>query len=137
MVSSERAFAAKHLGNGRVLASDLAAKGDPNGSSDDWRRAIKRNVRELLPLLEYVEYSVLVEGFYDVTPDHQPVIGPVPGHDGLWLAAGFSGHGFMLAPAVCRALADLLVDRTSNPLFESFALERFERGQLTPELQMV
>ncbi len=137
VISSERAFAAKHLASGRVLASHLAANGDPNGSSDDWRRAIKRNVRELLPLLEYVEYSVLVEGFYDVTPDNQPVLGPVPGHDGLWLAAGFSGHGFMLAPAVSRALANLLVDRTSNPLFEDFALERFERAQLTPELQVV
>ena len=137
VISSERAFAAKHLASGRVLASHLAANGDPSGSSDDWRRAIKRNVRELLPLLEYVEYSVLVEGFYDVTPDNQPVLGPVPGHDGLWLAAGFSGHGFMLAPAVSRALANLLVDRTSNPLFEDFALERFERAQLTPELQVV
>ena len=137
VISSERAFAAKHLANGRVLASHLAANGDPNGSSDDWQRAIKRNVRELLPQLEYVEYSVLVEGFYDVTPDNQPVLGPVPGHDGLWLAAGFSGHGFMLAPAVSRALANLLVDRTSDPLFEDFALERFERAQLTPELQVV
>ncbi len=137
VISSERAFAAKHLANGRVLASHLAAAGDANGHSSEWRRAIKQNVRELLPLLEYVEYSVLVEGFYDVTPDNQPVVGPVSGVDGLWLAAGFSGHGFMLAPAISRALANLFVDRTSDPLFEDFALERFEREQLTPELQVV
>ena len=137
VISTERAFAAKHLANGRVLASHLAAEGDPNGRSNDWRRAIRQNVSELLPVLEYVEYSVLVEGFYDVTPDNQPVLGPVPGHEGLWLAAGFSGHGFMLAPAVSRAVANLLVDRTSDPLFEDFALDRFERAQLTPELQVV
>jgi sarcosine oxidase, subunit beta len=137
VISAERAFAAKHLANGRVLASHLAADGDPGGRSNEWRRAIKQNVSDLLPVLEYVEYSVLVEGFYDVTPDNQPVLGPVPGHDGLWLAAGFSGHGFMLAPAVSRAVANLLVDRTSDPLFEDFALDRFERAQLTPELQVV
>lgn len=137
VISAERAFAAKHLANGRVLASYLAANGDPTGSAADWRRTIKQNVRELLPLLEYVEYSMLVEGFYDVTPDNQPVLGPVPGHEGLWLAAGFSGHGFMLAPGVSRALANLFVDRTSDPLFEDFALERFERAQLTPEMQVV
>ena len=137
VISSERAFAAKHLANGRVLASHLTAAGDANGHSGEWRRAIRQNVRELLPLLEYVEYSLLVEGFYDVTPDNQPVVGPVPGLEGLWLAAGFSGHGFMLAPAISRALADLFVDRTSDPLFEDFALDRFERQQLTPELQVV
>lgn len=137
VISSERAFAAKHLANGRVLASYLAAAGDPDERSGDWRRAIKQTVGELLPVLEYVEYSMLVEGFYDVTPDNQPVLGPVPGLEGLWLAAGFSGHGFMLAPAVSRALASRLVDRTSDPLFEHFALERFERAQLLPEPQVV
>ena len=57
-------------------------------------------------MLEYVTYPVVVEGFYDVTPDHQPVIGPVSEHDGLWVAAGFSGHGFMIAPAVGRIVAE-------------------------------
>jgi sarcosine oxidase subunit beta len=137
VVSAERAFAAKHLANGRVLASDLSADGDPEAGSQAWRGAIRRHVRELLPLLEYVEYTDLVEGFYDVTPDNQPVVGPLPGLPGLWLAAGFSGHGFMLAPAISQAVANLLVDRTSHPLFEQFGLERFERAQLTPELQVV
>jgi sarcosine oxidase subunit beta len=137
VVSSERAFAAKHLANGRVLASDLSADGDPEAGSQAWRGAIKRHARELLPVLEYVEYTVLVEGFYDVTPDNQPIVGLLPGLQGLWLAAGFSGHGFMLAPAISQAVANLFVDGTSHPLFEHFGLERFERAQLAPELQVV
>lgn len=137
VISSERAFAAKQLANGRVLASDLSADGDPAERAQAWRGAIRRSSRELLPVLEYVEYTVLTEGFYDVTPDNQPVVGPLPGLPGLWVAAGFSGHGFMLAPAVSQAVANLLVDRTSHPLFEEFAFERFERAQLTPELQVV
>ena len=47
-------------------------------------------------------------GIYDCTPDVQPVIGAVDGHDGLLVAAGFSGHGFKLAPGVGAMVADLV-----------------------------
>ncbi|WP_405178462.1 FAD-binding oxidoreductase [Nocardia sp. NBC_01377] len=48
-------------------------------------------------------------GAYDVTPDYNPVIGPAP-VDGLFLAAGFSGHGFKISPAVGKLVADLVTD---------------------------
>ncbi len=50
---------------------------------------------------------MLVRGEYDVTPDHQPLLGRVD--DGLYVAAGFSGHGFMIAPAVARIIADAVL----------------------------
>jgi sarcosine oxidase subunit beta len=77
----------------------------------------------------------VVEGFYDVTPDHQPFVAPV--ENGLWVAAGFSGHGFMIAPAVSRIVADALVGGRHDPALESFALDRFARGALAPEIQVV
>src|SRR5207237_1102819 len=46
-------------------------------------------------------------GLYEMTPDYQPLIGPL--QSGLWVAAGFSGHGFMMAPAVGRWLATWIV----------------------------
>jgi glycine/D-amino acid oxidase-like deaminating enzyme len=52
-------------------------------------------------------------GCYDVTPDYNPIIGPSP-LDGLFLATGFSGHGFKISPAVGRFVADLLVDGTTD-----------------------
>jgi sarcosine oxidase subunit beta len=137
VVSSELRFAAKHLQNGRVLASDLSATGDPDENAPAWRASVKDTAHQLLPILEYVTYPIVVEGFYDITPDHQPVIGPVPGHDGLWVAAGFSGHGFMMAPAVGRIVADALIDARHDPALASFSLGRFARGLLTPELQIV
>jgi sarcosine oxidase subunit beta len=137
VVSAERRFAAKQLASGRVLASDLSANGDPLRGEAAWREAVRRHGRELLPVLEYVTYPVLVEGFYDVTPDHQAVLGPVAGLDGLWLAAGFSGHGFMMAPAVGRLLAGAVLGDPPDPLLEPFRLERFESGRLLPELQIV
>lgn len=135
VVSAEWRFAAKHLGSGRVLASDLAADGDPGVNAAAWRAHVKENVRRLVPVLEYVTYPILVEGFYDVTPDHQPVIAPV--ESGVWVAAGFSGHGFMIAPAVGRIVADALLTGSHDPALDSFALDRFERGTLAPELQIV
>ena len=70
-------------------------------------------------------------GIYDVTPDWEPVIGRVPGADGLYVAAGFSGHGFKLAPAVGLALAELILDGAAET-FDLSLLEpdRFERGDL-------
>ncbi len=137
VVSAERRFAAKHLGNGRMLASDLAAAGDPEEGAPRWRAHVAETVAELLPILEYVTYPIVVEGFYDVTPDHQPLIGPVPGHEGLWLAAGFSGHGFMIAPAVGRIVSEGVLGLGRDSALEAFALDRFERGHVIPELQIV
>jgi sarcosine oxidase, subunit beta len=71
-------------------------------------------------------------GCYDVTPDWNPVISAGP-HDGLVIAAGFSGHGFKIAPAVGRLIADLVIDGTSgDPRIpeRSFRLSRFADGDL-------
>jgi glycine/D-amino acid oxidase-like deaminating enzyme len=71
-------------------------------------------------------------GCYDVTPDWNPVISAT-GHDGLFVAAGFSGHGFKIAPAVGRLVADLVVDgRSNDPRIPEtdFRLSRFAEGEL-------
>lgn len=49
-------------------------------------------------------------GLYDVTPDWQPVIDRMPDVEGFFSAVGFSGHGFKIAPAVGRAMAELVLD---------------------------
>ena len=46
-------------------------------------------------------------GIEAFTPDDLPVLGPVPGVDGLLVATGFSGHGFALVPAIGDILARL------------------------------
>ncbi|HLI37188.1 MAG TPA: FAD-binding oxidoreductase [Streptosporangiaceae bacterium] len=49
-------------------------------------------------------------GLREMTPDDHAIVGPVPEAGGLWVAAGFSGHGFMQAPAVGQAVSDWLLD---------------------------
>lgn len=71
-------------------------------------------------------------GCYDVTPDWNPIISTGP-LDGLVIAAGFSGHGFKISPAVGRLVADLVVDgRSSDPRIpeSDFRLARFADGDL-------
>ena len=136
VVSSELRFAAKQLASGRVLASDLAARGDEQAGRTRWRATIRAAVEELLPHLAYVSYPLLVRGCYDVTPDRQPALGPVPGLEGLFVAAGFSGHGFMIAPAVARIIADAVAG-SLDPVLETLGVQRFAEGRLVPERQLV
>jgi glycine/D-amino acid oxidase-like deaminating enzyme len=69
-------------------------------------------------------------GCYDVTPDFNPVISETP-VKGMIVAAGFSGHGFKISPAVGRLVADIVIDgKSSHPdIPESdFRLSRFADG---------
>ena len=134
VVAAERGFAAKQLADGRVLASDLRARGDGESGRELWRATIRNASEALLPQLTHVSYPLLVAGIYDVTPDHQPVLGPVD--DGLIVAAGFSGHGFMIAPAVARITADAVAGER-DPVLDVLGADRFAAGRLVSEPQLV
>ena len=134
VVSAERRFAAKQLADGRVLTSDLGARGD-EAQREAWRANVRAGIDELLPALAYVSFPLLVRGEYDVTPDHQPILGRVA--DGLYVAAGFSGHGFMIAPAVARIVADAATGAPADETLGILDLARFEENRLVPEPQLV
>lgn len=74
-------------------------------------------------------------GLYENTPDFQPLIGPL--QPGLWMAGGFSGHGFMMAPVVGHWLAQWMLDGASPVELSAFAPDRFTRGALQPERNVV
>ena len=136
VIAPELRFAAKQLHDGRVLASDLGATGDPETEAPEWRRNVRAAISDLLPILEYVGLDVLVSGSYDVTPDRQPILGPLPGHDGLHVAAGFSGHGFMIAPAVGRIVAGGVAGERDTVL-DILDSRRFQEGRTVPEPQVI
>jgi glycine/D-amino acid oxidase-like deaminating enzyme len=136
VVTPELAFAAKHLADGRVLASDLAGRGNADAGRARWHATIRAGIEQLLPRLQYVSFSLLVSGAYDVTPDHQPILGAVPGHDDVFVACGFSGHGFMIAPAVARITADAVEGRRDEAI-DVLGIDRFATGRLVPEPQLV
>jgi sarcosine oxidase subunit beta len=89
----------------------------------------------LLPMLEYVSLPIAVEGFYDMTPDAQPIIDALD--DGLWVAAGFSGHGFMVAPSTGRLVADGLGGRELPEWGGALRADRFAGGRKEREAQVI
>ena len=82
------------------------------------------------PGLERAGFCGDYAGCYDVTPDFNPIISAMP-VAGLITAAGFSGHGFKISPAVGELIADLVTTGASgDPLVPAadFRFERFAEG---------
>ena len=70
-------------------------------------------------------------GLYDMTPDAHPILGRVG--EGVFVACGFSGHGFMQSPAVGRALAEEILEGESSFDLSPYRLERFAGGAVFAE----
>ena len=70
-------------------------------------------------------------GLHSDTPDYMAILGEIPTIHGLYLACGFSGHGFMHSPAVGRLMADLILGQATLPNNRSLGLDRF-RHQVKP-----
>ena len=67
-------------------------------------------------------------GLYDMSPDDNPLIGPVPGIEGLIAVCGSSGHGFKLGAGVGEEMARLVVEGRSE-LLAPFRVDRFKKAQ--------
>jgi glycine/D-amino acid oxidase-like deaminating enzyme len=68
-------------------------------------------------------------GIYDVTPDWHPVLDALEEVPGLFVAAGFSGHGFKLCPAVGALMAGLVTAGQRDERAELFRADRFRAGR--------
>lgn len=70
-------------------------------------------------------------GLYEMTPDHNPVLGAHPAVRGFLFASGFSGHGLMMSPATGKIVSEIIRTGQSSTFDVSvFAPDRFERGAL-------
>jgi sarcosine oxidase subunit beta len=68
--------------------------------------------------------------YYEMTPDDHPIVGRVPGVDGLYVAAGFSGHGFMHAPATAQLIVEEMLEGRATTLdISDLSIERFRTGR--------
>jgi sarcosine oxidase subunit beta len=89
------------------------------------------------PILEQAEIMRGWGGLYDITPDDNAIIGPLPGAEGFLCAIGFSGHGFQQGPTVGRVLAELILDGYTGFDLSPFAHDRFDRGEGKGETRVV
>ncbi|MCZ6619627.1 MAG: FAD-binding oxidoreductase [Gammaproteobacteria bacterium] len=81
-----------------------------------------------LPSLAGITFEEAWAGMIDVLPDVVPVMDKVDSHPGLFLATGFSGHGFGIGPGAGRVMADMVQGRPAVHDLNRFRLSRFTDG---------
>ena len=90
-----------------------------------------------LPALADAAVSHAWAGLYEMTPDHNPIIGPSSDVEGFYTIAGFSGHGFQHAPAAGRILSDVITGRDPKFDLSPFTLDRFSSRTTSAEANVV
>ena len=86
-----------------------------------------------LPVLAELPVRSSWWGYYEVSPDHNAIVGETAAPSGFFYATGFSGHGFQQAPAVGEHVAELMVGREPTLDLSPLSLDRFRRGEARPE----
>ncbi|BFH73246.1 FAD-binding oxidoreductase [Sulfurisphaera javensis] len=73
-------------------------------------------------------------GYYEMTPDHSHIMGfSESWPEGLYIDAGYSGHGMMFAPYSGKIMADLIADNKKDPMLSIFSPDRFTKNKLLSE----
>jgi sarcosine oxidase subunit beta len=134
VVAFERGFAGKQLTNRVLYLGCLRETADVDDLTFIEQTLFAGST--VLPILSEVAVRRVMGGIYDNTPDRRPLLGPVNGVDGLFLATGFSGHGFMIAPAVGEMVAASIIGRSHDLPLEEFSLDRFSRASSREALQI-
>ncbi len=108
------------------------------GYSEEWLPRLGDAIAARAPRLLDVGLTDGWAGLYEVTPDHNALIGRSSTTPNFLYATGFSGHGFLQAPAVGEVIRDLHLGRTPFIDISPLTAERFTNGaQARPEAQIV
>jgi len=124
--------------------SFIMGRGDDNEPRDlritsSWQflDEMAKTVTKLLPPIGELRVIRQWAGLYNITPDKQPIYGPTKNLEGFYLAVGFSGHGFMLAPMTGLLIAEQILGEKNTIDISKLTLERFEKGELVLEPSVV
>jgi sarcosine oxidase subunit beta len=124
--------------------SFIMGLGDPHepvghdvGHSWQFLESMAVKICEILPLLRELRVVRQWSGSYNMSPDAHPIIGEAPELRGFYMAVGFSGHGFMLAPVTGQVLAEMITGAEPSLPVKALGLERFALGSLNVEPSVV
>lgn len=104
----------------------------------DWLTNWARAMEEMVPAARRLRVMRVWSGFYEMTPDHSHIMGR--GKDwpeGLYVASGFSGHGFMLAPLTGELMAEYVATGRLSDLAAPFSPDRFSSGNMLKEAVVI
>lgn len=102
----------------------------------EFEKRVSEAFGSIIPGLKHARILRHWAGYYAMSPDGNPLLGEykIPGY---YLAAGFSGHGYMMAPSVGEGLADLIINGQSDLPLDYYDPERIDRGEFREDaLQM-
>ncbi len=122
----------------------LSNHDEPVGDNQavDWQW-MEHTLELALPRFPFLEQAELDRkacwaGLYEITPDHIPILGRMPGVENFYNACGFSGHGVQHAPATGLILAEEILDGASHSFdISDFRYERFAREKVKLEANIV
>jgi len=103
----------------------------------DWLEIVAGVAAHRAPRLVDVGIAGGWTGFYETTPDHNAVIGSARDVPRFFYATGFSGHGFLLGPAVGEVVRDLVLGRAPSVDVSVFSAERFTASSARPEHNII
>jgi len=122
----------------------LMGMSDPNErpgfsveTTEDWIPGLMEVVRRRAPRIADVGIRGGWAGLYEMTPDHNAIIGEAAGVSRFLYATGFSGHGFLQGPAVGEILRDMVLHRSPFVDISPLSVERFDAAALRPEYNIV
>lgn len=114
---------------------------EPEGynTKSSWQFLVEMasRVTKLLPPLASLNVVRQWAGLYDMCPDRQPILDGSAEVKGYYTAAGFSGHGFMIAPMTGLLVAEMVMGKSTSMPVHMFSAGRFERGDLFIEPSVV
>jgi sarcosine oxidase, subunit beta len=103
------------------------------GGKEPALEEVAEHAARRLPMLVDLPVQSSWWGYYEMSPDHNALVGRATEIDGFFYATGFSGHGFQQAPAVGEHVAELVAGRRPTLDLSAFDAARFERGVARPE----
>jgi sarcosine oxidase subunit beta len=122
----------------------LMGMSDPNEqpgfsveTTDDWVPDLVDIASRRAPRIAEVGIRGGWAGLYEVSPDHNAIIGVGAAPSRFIYATGFSGHGFLQGPAVGEILRDLVLERPTFVDIGPLSVERFTNEMLRPEFNIV
>ena len=104
--------------------------------TDAWLPRLTAAIERRVPPLADVGIASGWAGLYEMTPDHNALVGEAAGVSRFLYATGFSGHGFLMGPAIGEVLRDLVLGRPPVVDVSGLSADRFRSG-VRPELNIV
>ena len=109
-----------------LAATVLNGTGFDTTPSGEALEALSMRGIRMVPELESYELVLQTACMRPVTPDGDPVLGKVPGKEGVFIATGTGGKGILMGPVIGRAMTDLITTGETELEIEQFGLDRFQ-----------